>query len=234
MKQNRLVLLAGAVIAAAVIAGVLIAISTGKDSGGNSTTTFATETTSRSPAGSLAGVPQHGDTLGDPKAPATLLVFEDPQCPFCQEWSLGTLPQVVTDYVKTGRVKLVYRGIEVISANSQLGLRASFAAGQRNKLWNFTEALYRQQGAERSGWITNALLESVASSVGLNGKALVAATTSPAVSADLRAAAAEASTFGINGTPMFVLQRPPGLPTVLQLSALDAASFEAALEQALS
>ena len=144
VQQNRLVLLAGAVIAAADRRGVLIAVSSNSSSG-STTTTAATETTP-SVAGSLAGIPQHGATLGDPKAPATLLVFEDPQCPFCQEWALGTLPQVLTDYVRTGRVKLVYQGIEVIGPNSVPGLRAIYAAGKQNKLWNFTEALYRQQG----------------------------------------------------------------------------------------
>ena len=233
VQQNRLVLLAGAVIAAAVVAGVLIAISAGKGSGSTSTATLATQT-SPPPTETLAGVPQHGDTLGDPKAPATLVVFEDPQCPFCQEWALGTLPQVVTDYVKTGRVKLVYRGIEVIGPNSVAGLRAIYAAGQQNKLWNFAEALYRQQGSENSGWITNGLIASVAGSAGLNGKALVQAATAPGITSDLRAAAQEASALGVNGTPTFVLQRPPGLPTSLQVSSLDTATFEAALEQALS
>ncbi len=235
MKQNRLALLAGAVIAAAVVAGVLIAISVGHGSGSSGTTTLANETTTGGGAGgTLAGVPQHGDTLGDPKATATLLVFEDPQCPFCQEWALGTLPQVVTDFVRTGRVKLVYRGIEIIGPNSVQGLRATYAAGQKNKLWNFSEALYRQQGDENSGWITDSLIESVAGSVGLDGKALLAASGSTAVTRDLGNATGEAQTLGINGTPTFVLNQPPALPRALQLSAIDPASFEAALEQALS
>jgi protein-disulfide isomerase len=232
VHQNRLILLAGAVIAAAVVAGVLIAVSSGNHTGA-STTTAATEST-ETPSELLVGIPQHGDTLGDPTAPATLLVFEDPQCPFCQEWALGTLPQVIVDYVKTGRVKLVYRGIQVIGPNSVAGLRASYAAGKQNKLWNFAEALYRQQGSENSGWITDSLLSEVASSVGLNGKTVLAASRSAAVTADLRSAAEEASAAGINGTPTFVVQRPPGVPRELQLSALDTASFEAALEQALS
>jgi protein-disulfide isomerase len=232
VHQNRLVLLAGAVIAAAVVAGVLIAVSSNGGSG-STTTTAATET-SPSVTGLLTGIPQHGVTLGDPKAPATLLVFEDPQCPFCQEWALGTLPQVLTDYVRTGRVKLVYHGIEVIGPNSVPGLRAIYAAGKQNKLWNFTEALYRQQGSENSGWITDSLLAGVASSVGLSGKTVLTAAASAPVTADLRAAAQEATTLGVNGTPTFILQRPPGLPRALQLSALDTASFEAALEQALS
>ena len=230
MRQNRLILLAGAVIVAAMIAGVLIAVASSKRTNG-STTTLAAAPAAASP---FAGVPQHGDTLGDPTAPATLLVFEDPQCPFCQEWALGTLPQVVADYVKTGRVKLVYRGIQVIGPNSQAGLRAIYAAGLQNKLWNVAEALYRQQGSENSGWITNPVIEAAASAAGANGKAILAASGSATVTAGLRIAAQEAQAAGIGGTPTFVLEHPPGLPQALQLSALDAGTFEAALEQALA
>jgi len=232
VQRNRLILLAGAVIAAAVVAGVLIAVAASKRTGNSATPTQATASASASTP--FAGIPQHGDTLGDPKAPAALLVFEDPQCPFCQEWALGALPQVITDYVKTGRVKLVYRGIEVIGPNSQPGLRAIYAAGKQNKLWSFAEELYRRQGTENSGWITNAVIEAAAGSVGANGKALLTASSSAAVTAGLREAAQEADAAGINGTPTFVLEDPPARPQELQLSALDAASFEAALEQALS
>ncbi len=232
MAQNRLVLLAVTVIAAAMIAGVLIAVSSSKHTGGSTTTAAAPPAPSA--AASFAGVPQRGDRLGEPSAPATLLVFEDPQCPFCQEWALGTLPQVVTDYVKTGRVKLVYRGIQVIGPNSQPGLRAIYAAGLQNKLWNLAEALYRRQGAENSGWITNGAVSAAATSVGANGKAILAKSSSPVVTAGLRLAADEASAAGINGTPTFVLENPPARPQALQLSALDPATFEAALEHALA
>jgi protein-disulfide isomerase len=232
VQRNRLILLAGAVIAAAVAAGVLIAVG----SGGKSATTTTTTTTpaSQSSSDPFAGIPQHGATLGDPKAPATLVVFEDPQCPFCREWALGALPQVVTDYVKTGRVKLVYRGIQIIGPNSQPGLRAIYAAGNQNKLWSLAEALYRRQGAENSGWITNGVISAAAAAIGANGRAILAASGSAAVTAALQQAANDATADGVNGTPTFVLEHPPGLPQQLQLSALDAATFEAALEQALA
>ena len=136
--------------------------------------------------------------------------------------------------MKTGRVKLVYRGIQVIGPNSQPGLRAIYAAGLQNKLWNVAEALYRQQGAENSGWITNPVIETAAASAGADGKAILGASNSPTVTAGLRLAADEASSAGINGTPTFVLENPPGRPQALQLSALDAATFEAALEHALA
>jgi hypothetical protein len=73
-------------------------------------------------------VPQHGDALGNASAPVTLTVFEDPQCPFCRQWNIDTLPTVVENYVRTGRIKIVYRGVVVIGANSLVGLAAEYAA----------------------------------------------------------------------------------------------------------
>ena len=131
-------------------------------------------------------------------------------------------------------MKLVYRGIEVIGPNSQPGLRAIYAAGLQNKLWNFAEALYRLQGAENSGWITDAVIEQAATSVGANGTAILAAAKSAAVAEPLKTSAQEATAAGVNGTPTFVLEHPPGLPQALAVPSLDAGTFEAALEQALS
>ncbi len=57
------------------------------------------------------GVPQQNDYVGSASAPATLTVYEDPQCPFCRQWDIDTLPTVMQDYVRTGKVRLRYRGI---------------------------------------------------------------------------------------------------------------------------
>src|SRR5262249_59473467 len=86
--------------------------------------------------GLFAGIPKKGASRGRVAAPATMVVFEDPQCPFCRQWSVDTLPTVVRDFVRTGKLRLVYRGIEIIGPNSEPGLRAIFAAGKQNKLWN--------------------------------------------------------------------------------------------------
>jgi protein-disulfide isomerase len=178
-------------------------------------------------------VSQHGDTLGKAGAPVTLIVFEDPQCPFCREWNLGTLPTVVDRYVRTGRVKLVYRGVEIIGPNSIAGLRAIYAAGRQNKLWNLVEQLYLRQGAENSGWITTAVIRAAARDGGADPAAILASSSSRAVDAALRESAAEANADGVDGTPTFLVERPPGLPQQLSLSALDPASFTAALDAAL-
>jgi len=228
-RNRRLLLLVAAVVAAAAVAIVLIVVGTGGGSSGNgSQPTTATTATAQF----LAGVPQHGATLGRASASATLFVFEDPQCPFCQEWSLNTLPTVVEQFVKTGQLKLVWRGVEIIGPNSEPGLRAAYAAARQNKLWNLVDALYQRQGSENSGWITETLLRDAAKSAGVNAAAMLAASGSTAVTANLVQAAREANQDRLSGTPTFVLQRPLAQPELIPNSA-DPATFVSTLASAL-
>jgi protein-disulfide isomerase len=237
VQQSRILLLIGALVAAAIVVVVAIVIGSNGGSGRATTTTAAatTSTTATTPtAGSIfAGVPQHGDTLGKASAAVTLTVYEDPQCPFCAQWNLQTLPTVIERYVKPGHIKLVYRGVEIIGPNSEPGLRAIYAAGQQNKLWTLSEQLYLHQGAENSGWITKSAIRTAASAAGANGNAILAASGSIGVTAALKQSETAATAINLQGTPTFVIERPPGLPKQLSVPALDPSSFIPALDAAL-
>jgi protein-disulfide isomerase len=233
MNRNRLLLLVGAVVAAVVVVAGAIALGSGDDSKSARTTTAAEPSSAAERMSFLEGIPQRGATLGDAGAPATLDVYEDPQCPYCRQWALGALPATVRDYVAAGRVKLVYRGINIIGPNSELGLRAIYAAGLQNKLWEMADALYRVQGEENSGWITPAVIRDAASAAGADGDAILARADDAVVTKALVAAAKQAMADQVQGTPTFVVRRALAQPQQLQLSGLDAASFESALESAL-
>jgi protein-disulfide isomerase len=227
VQRSRLYLLAGAGVLALVV--VLVVVIVGTSSGSSDTTTT---TSASAPSTTLVGVPQSGDTLGSASAPATLTVFEDPQCPFCKQWNDDALPAVVKDYIRPGKVKLVYRGIEIIGPNSTKGLRAIYGAAPQKKLWNMVEGLYAQQGAENSGWITDDVIKQAAQSSHANADAIFAAMPTASVTAKLQAAEADATAVGLKGTPTFILQRPLSAPQQLN-APLDAAGFEAALNAAL-
>jgi protein-disulfide isomerase len=179
------------------------------------------------------GIPQHGDTLGDPAAPVSLLVFEDPQCPFCDEWNLDTLPTMLQQFVRTGKIKLVYRGVEIIGPNSIVGLRAVVGAGLQNKLWEMSDALYANQGKENSGWITSPLILQLAKDLNLNTKKLIAGANSVAVTKLLEADVKQAAALKLSGTPGFVILNPPAVPKQLNVTSLEPAGFIASLNAAI-
>jgi protein-disulfide isomerase len=233
MKSRRVLLIAAAVGGAAILAAVLILVAS---SGSSSKTTTSVSTDVSGPTGPIAlfaGIPQQGDTVGKAGAPATMLVFEDPQCPYCQQWNLDTLPSVVNEFVRTGKLKLTYRGIAIIGPNSIKGVRAVFAAGQQNKLWPFSDALYEMQGGENSGWITDDVIRSAARTAGADGAAILAASPSKAVTTQLAQASSEAETYQVRGTPTFVLEQPPSLPQQLNVTSLEPGPFTAELQAAL-
>ena len=229
VNRNRLILVAAAVGVAALVAVVLIVVA---GNGSSAPTTTAT-TTAAAPSSSLAGIPQHGNTLGKASAPATLVVYEDPQCPFCRSWNVSTLPSVVSQFVRTGKLKLEYRGVVIIGPDSVRGLQAIDAAAKQNKLWNFVDALYARQGAENSGWITNDVILAAAKAAGADGQAILADMGSASVKATLATWQKQATADQLQGTPTFIIERPPALAQPLAVSALDPATFDAALTAAL-
>jgi protein-disulfide isomerase len=229
MERQRLVLLGVAVLVAAIAVGVVVAFvgtGNGSSSGPPTTTTGNQES-------ALAGVAQHGLRLGSASAPATLYVFEDPQCPYCRQWSLDSVPAVVSEFVKTGRVNLVLQPIEAISEDSVPGVRAIFAAALKNRAWNMMEALYQRQGTERSGWITTGVLKDAAKEAGLSPSFVLDRLNSPTVTNAWRTSQQRAVNWGIRGTPTFILQKQLGTPQQVSPTSLEPQDFTAALRAAL-
>jgi protein-disulfide isomerase len=162
---------------------------------------------SRSPAAGpqdvsalLRGIPQHGAWLGRPGAPLTVVEYVDLQCPYCAKFGRETFPTLVRTYVRTGRVRMLFRGLAFLGPDSQTALRWTFAAGRQNRLWNVLELLFAKQGRENSGWVTPSLLTRVARSVpGLDTARL--RRDSARVTSEIAAAAAAAKAARVPGTP---------------------------------
>lgn len=181
----------------------------------------------------LDGIPQRGTVLGRPDAPATLVEYGDLQCPYCASWSNGALPSLVREYVRTGRLRIEFRGLAFIGPESDLGLRAALAAGEQGKLWHVVDLLYRNQGHENSGWLTDDTLRQVGASVeGLDVERMLG--RSAAMTKKVEAAQAAATAAGVDGTPAFEVGRTGGTLRRVQISSLDADALRPAIESALA
>ena len=64
------------------------------------------------------GIPQNGLTLGDPKAPVTMVEYIDLQCPFCQQFETQVMPNIISKYVRTGKVKVEARILAFIGSEA--------------------------------------------------------------------------------------------------------------------
>jgi protein-disulfide isomerase len=173
------------------------------------------------PSVDLTGLPQDGPILGAPAAPVTLIEYADLQCPFCRQYSEDVFPSIVEEYVRPGRVKTEFRGVAILGEDSEEALRYVVAAGLQDRLWQLQEALFRNQGAEQSGWVTEELVRELAVEIpGLDVKQRIDET------------AAQAEAAEVPGTPTFFIQIGEDDPYFVQLP-LDPAAFREALDDAL-
>src|SRR5436305_1665198 len=182
----RALAIGGGVVLAIVIAIVLAVVLSGGNSGsggGGVVPSSALQDLpakgSQSWAGSLAGaseanglfkdIPQNGLTLGDPKAPVTMEMFIDVQCPVCQDYEVNHLPSVVKKYIADGKVQLQLKPWAFIGSQSFTGRRAVIAAADQNKGFEYAKLLYDNQQQERSGWLSGKEMATIAAGVnGLN------------------------------------------------------------------
>jgi protein-disulfide isomerase len=186
-----------------------------------------------SPTVNLTGIPEDDAVLGKPAAKVTLIEYADQQCPGCRYYTLNIFPELVNEYVRTGKVKMEYRGFPFIGSDSVKALRFLLAAGLQNRLWQLQETFYRHQGRENSGWVTDDLTRQLAATIpGLDVKKLFRDAGSDAITREAEDAEPAASAAGVPGTPTFFIQVGKAQPYYVRIQ-LDATQFRAALDDAL-
>lgn len=220
-----------AVVAIAAVAALLIGVDV-LGSGGSSKPTAVAGAT----AVMLDGIPQQANVLGHANAPVELIEYADLQCPYCGEFARSTLPTLIKRYVRAGKLKIEFRGLSFVGSDSEKALRAVVAAGAQNHLWNMVDLLYRNQGTENTGWVTNGLIASAASEVpALDVSRMLSDAKSGSTDAKMQVSAAQA--HAVMGsqirTPTFEIARTGQARQVLQLSSLDAAEFTPAIDRLL-
>jgi protein-disulfide isomerase len=140
--------------------------------------------------------------------------YGDLECPVCRDFTLGALPAVIADQVRPGHLRVRYRSLETATrdrATFTAQQAAALAARRQNRLWQFIELFYRDQGEEGTGYVTPAFLRGVARQVpGLDvakwSSVRTDAALSNAVAADEQAAAA----IGASSTPTLLIRGPGG------------------------
>jgi protein-disulfide isomerase len=127
------------------------------------------------PAGSMvtpASIPSNGRTLGDPNAPVTLDLWEDYQCTACWTFTHDMEPQIVANYVATGKVKVVFHDYLTIDSyqagahESADAANAAQCANDQGRFWQYHDWLFANQYQENSGAFTKDRLKSIAAAMG--------------------------------------------------------------------
>lgn len=84
---------------------------------------------------------------GAEDAPVKMILFTDFQCPFCARFSMETLPQIREEYVKTGKVKFVFKNLPLDFHNmAETAAWAAICAGKQGMFWEYHDKIFENQG----------------------------------------------------------------------------------------
>ncbi len=196
---------------AIVVAGILIAgaVFFGLRGNNGSDTVAGVAPQQQQPIGQTADITKvktAGEPfVGNPNAPVVVAEWFDYQCPFCKRFESDAVAQLMTDYIKTGKVKLVFKDFQFLGPDSQaagLAARAIWEVAP-DKFYDWHEAMFENQDSENSGWGSRADILALAKSLGIDSVKVGDLMTSKATEyqKEMDADKAEGSAFGINGTP---------------------------------
>jgi protein-disulfide isomerase len=151
-------------------------------------------------------------TQGQADAPLTLVEYTDYQCPYCARHSKSVLPQLVKNFIDTGKVRYVLRDFPLTSIHPHAAKahEAAHCAGDQGKYWELHDRLFahpKELQADK--------LAGHATAVGVaDATAFQACLDSGKYEAQTKAGVTEGTKIGVRGTPSFALGRTEANGTV--------------------
>jgi protein-disulfide isomerase len=146
--------------------------------------------------------------LGDKNAPVTMIEFVDYECPFCKRFFDDTFPQIKSEYIDTGKVKLVMRDLPLsFHQNAHKESQAAECAreqGGDTAYFKYHDEIFKRTTSNGTGLALDQL-SIMASDLGLNGANLQSCLDSEKYKAEVDKDLADAALYGANGTPSFFI-----------------------------
>lgn len=174
---------------------------------------------SRSDAPSEAALPAsvvlHGEPfMGDSAARVVVIEYADFECRFCMKYKTDVYPKIVKDYVKTGKVKYVFRAFPFPTQTRAVwAARATRCAGEQGKFWEMHDVLFTEQTSVSEKTVL-ARAEARGVHVGELGECLAGGRYFEEILQGI----SEAQKIGIERTPTFLLGRASSEGAVVKIS----------------
>jgi len=138
---------------------------------------------------------------GDIAARIAIIEYADFECPYCREYERTAFPQLLSDYIQTGKVKYFYRDLPLpMHPYAMSAARAARCAGEQGKYWEMHDSLFAKQNALSAP----ALLDR-AKTLDLDNGKFAECLSSDKFTEDIRKSVSYAQTLGIEGTPTFFI-----------------------------
>jgi protein-disulfide isomerase len=138
---------------------------------------------------------------GDPQAPITILEYSDFTCGYCEKFFHETFPQLLSEYIETGKVRFVYRDFPRAPGGPALhSSQAARCAGKQDAYWPMHDRLFNSHGQ-----LSMDQLKGYAKELGLKTDTFAQCLDNNEFVTDIFKDRMEGGSLGIRGTPAFVL-----------------------------
>jgi protein-disulfide isomerase len=150
-------------------------------------------------------IPKYVNFQGSESANLDLVEFGDYQCPFCEKFFQNTEPQIVKDYIATGKVKFYFVDFDLVGPDSITLSEGAWCADEQGKYYEYHDYTYSHQGSENSGWGSLDKVKSFASDLGLDAQKFNTCLDSKKYEPRIQQLYQLGQNLGITGTPtMFI------------------------------
>lgn len=151
-------------------------------------------------------IPQFAEFRGSERAQLNLVEFGDYQCPFCKKFFDQTEPQIMKEYVDSGKAKFYFLDVSIVGADSIILAQGSWCADEQGKYWEYHDYMYTIQGEENSGWGTPDKVKVLTRNIsGLDSEKFNSCLDSKKYESQSQQLTNFANQIGLTGTPtMFV------------------------------
>ncbi len=145
-----------------------------------------------------------GPSLGAKNAPITLYEFSSLGCFHCADFHLKTLPALEKDYIKTGKLRVVYIDLPLEAKSMQAALTARCMPA--SKYFDFVSLLYKKQRDWSMAGNSKEVLQKLAALNGLSEKSFNACIDNKQAAQEILDTRQNAITrLGLKGTPTLII-----------------------------
>ena len=141
--------------------------------------------------------------LGNRNAHITLVEFGDYQCTFCSKFFHETEKSIITNYVKTGKVKLLFKDFIVVGGDSLNAANAAHCANDQKVFWQYHAILYNNWAGEDTGWANLENLHKFANILQLDMNTFSQCMSESKWKELVRSSHIDGITVGVTATPTF-------------------------------
>ncbi len=153
--------------------------------------------------------------LGAPSAPITIIEFGDYQCPNCKSWFLETKPEIISNFIDTKKVNLIFVDIAFLGKDSAPAAVATYCAEEQGKYWEYHGLLYSYAEGVDTGWASSERLIAFAFDLDLDMELFSSCIDSGKYKKRVQFNTNESRTNGVSGTPTFFIIGPDNQQTTI-------------------